>query len=1136
MAATQELTTVISINARTGNGFSQVGATLTELGTMVDGLSQDLINFGKDSIGVYRDYEKSMKDAEVALSTLYGRGTKELAGVMTQLDASATDWAATTIFHTNDVANAISEAAHAGWDYNQIMSGLPAAMQLAQAGGLDLSEAVNYIVKSTNAAGVEFGDMADFIDLWTFAANSSASTIGEFGDAMLRMGSTMRFAGSTEELMTLIAVTANAGSVGSEAGTMIRNSMMRLIAPTDKAKDAMALLGATSEETASLMDDQALAAANAELAAHGFSAYSADTGELKNILDIYRELYVALGEIAGGYENIDRNQDALQILAAIFPTRTITEALTLLRGASEEYDGLYESMMNGDAAGYGEYAAETQMDSLYGRIETFYSKVERLKQLTGEELSGPLGDVLGGLGDFVDSISELDEDKFSMLMRAVEGVAAAGPAFLALGAGFRFIGALGTPVGSAATLITALVSLGLVLEKASEIRFESNFGDMELDLDALKANVDNLTTDAEQQVATIEEYVTRISELSEDYKTAMTAFSTDLSTYVLTGKELTAEEKDSLLKYGESITDTVIEGINTRKESSLTFLNAITPDADSMTEEEFAAYNDMYGWLTEYFGGLQTEAEGIGTQLQQAILDGLDDDGVIDEKERSIIQKYTDMLNRIESTISQADYYSELEKAGRISEDSLEEYMDYLGENHEQRVEEMNAAYDSQIGFARAAYEDELGRRVSDEEWQQTDQYKLYQDARQEGIGQIDSQTAELARTAVESLMRDSDMTDTWSFLERVSQEAPRDKSGYIALTNEDWMRYFAEGAIPENFMSDISTLEGSSRLYAGMLKDWQNDPAISALYNMFGGTSDIVEIAGRARQFQESLPGSTSNDRFGYYVGDDGLEHTALQTYGYQYTQPSEVATDTGGQVTYTAPIGPVQVPAQLYSDGSLESTMAASPVPVPIEPYTEGMDGVSALQDQGVEVQVGGNTEQLQATIDGADGQNLMAYVDGDVSDLSMRITDQNGKTLVENVTGNAAMLASVINSYNGRTITVNVTGRKLFAEGGRATSASVFGEAGPEWAIPEEHSARTADLLNAARAASGFTWPELLERYGGLNAGTNRGNTTLVYSPIINAADATGVDAALQEDKKRLDAWYEEKQMRDEMEVYQ
>ena len=110
----QTLQTTILINAELGNGFSKVGATLTELGSLANSMSDKLIDFGKESVDVYRNYEKSMKDAEVALSTTYGRNTSELSGVMKNLDASATEWAATTIFHTDDVADAISNAAHAG--------------------------------------------------------------------------------------------------------------------------------------------------------------------------------------------------------------------------------------------------------------------------------------------------------------------------------------------------------------------------------------------------------------------------------------------------------------------------------------------------------------------------------------------------------------------------------------------------------------------------------------------------------------------------------------------------------------------------------------------------------------------------------------------------------------------------------------------------------------------------------------------------------------------------------------------------------------------------------------------------------------------------------------------------------------
>ena len=146
-----------------------------------------------------------------------------------------------------------------------------------------------------------------------------------------------------------------------------------------------------------------------------------------------------------------------------------------------------------------------------------------------------------------------------------------------------------------------------------------------------------------------------------------------------------------------------------------------------------------------------------------------------------------------------------------------------------------------------------------------------------------------------------------------------------------------------------------------------------------------------------------------------------------------------------------------------------------------------------------------------------------------------DEDGQTLTEYVTGNTSRLAAAIAAYEGRTITVNIAGNRLFASGGRATTASIFGEAGPEWAIPEKHNERTAQLLNAAREASGFTWPDLLARFGGFNSNPQPTPATIIYSPVINAADASGVDKVLREDKTRLERWFEERKMREEMEVY-
>ena len=77
------------------------------------------------------------------------------------------------------------------------------------------------------------------------------------------------------------------------------------------------------------------------------------------------------------------------------------------------------------------------------------------------------------------------------------------------------------------------------------------------------------------------------------------------------------------------------------------------------------------------------------------------------------------------------------------------------------------------------------------------------------------------------------------------------------------------------------------------------------------------------------------------------------------------------------------------------------------------------------------------------------------------------------------------------------------------------------------------RTASLLDAARQASGFSWPELLAMSGGLNADAGHAPTQIVYSPTIIANDATGVELA--EDKERLDRWWTARQLREDIAVY-
>lgn len=1234
--ASQTLETVIAINARVGNGFSQVGATLTELGSMVNGISQQLINFGKDSVNVYREYEKSMADAQVALSTTYGRGTQQLNTVMSQLDVAATEWAATTIFHTNDVANAISEAAHAGWDFDQIMSGIPAAMQLAQAGGLDLSEAVNYIVKSTNAAGIGFEDMGHFIDLWAFAANSSASTIGEFGDAMLRMGSTMRFAGNTEELMTLIAVTANAGSVGSEAGTMIRNSMMRLITPTDKAGKAMAQLGATSTETAAILGDEALAAANAELAAHGFSAFYQDgpqKGQMKNVLDIYRELYVALGDIAGGYENIDRNGDTLGVLSAIFPTRTITEALTLLRGAAEGYDGLYEAMRGGDAEGYGQYAAETMMDTLDGKIETFESKVERLKQLVGEELSGQVESATGFIGGLVDKIAELPEEQLSALVAGLEVIAAAGPGLMLAGGAFRMIGYLLTPAGGIGMGLIALTSAAAAIKQLEDADFAKNFGNLELDTQGIQSYVKILGDDFKAAYTEVDGFKTALDNAVASYQTASTTFSATLFQDMITNTKLAETDKQQLQQLGIDMYTAVQEAITNSTAASMSYWQTLF--GGDGTAEYDPAYAQIIELTNQAYEDALAEASSISDGLRAAMTSAFADGQISNDEYQNILsymRSYNDAIARAAAEAqSEEDYIkmgkwlkqaqgASLEDIQTLATTATSERDQILADQEDRfQTEYFRAQYrgaDAEtLARAEALHQQEQMRVNSaydeflltlwDSQIQQSGQGKNYAAlagyAQQYMTGELTADTimsmikdnmggsiyagdagwtpsmkntdrAQLGRMMgymIGSMGGDSGVQERIAYYEEIGDQAMAGRLRQM-YAMEQLVNGFGQSNVLEkpawdilNLVDDYTNTNQSDHIPNGIRRkdtdalllggtDYSTEIArrtIAAIGDGKGSMSAYFDAVGQS--VQEGTVRAISGADLSRGAGREldnmlnrlsaayDLERVLADSTSYLAQEGNAYRYDFAmwdllyGEASSHAEDYKITVPVEPdFQEGEMPDI---EPIAVPIQPKVEGEDAMTSLQDQGVTVDVGADATELTATIDGADGQTLMEYVSGDATGLSMTITGQDGRVLTENVTGNAASLAAIISSYNGRTITVNITGRKLFAEGGRATSASIFGEAGPEWAIPEEHSERTAALLNAAREASGFTWPDILARFGGLNSNPDNQPTTIIYSPTINAADATGVDQVLQEDKKRLDKWYEEKKMRDQVEVY-
>jgi len=1161
----QTLETIIAINATIGNGFSEIGATLTALGSQIDGISEKLIGFGKDSLKTYEDYEKNMAEARVALATVYGKDTKELDQVMKSLDESAREWASTTIFHTDDVGNAITEAARAGWDYNMIMSGIPVAMQLAQAGSIDLSDAIYYITEAAKAGGIAFEDLGSFVDMWAYTANSSNGSIETFGDTMLRLGSVMQFAGSREELLSLIAIMHDTGTEGSTAATLLRTAMMNILAPSGTAGAVLEQLGATEEEIESIRQDASKLEALEILGEHGFSAFD-DKGQAKPILETFRDLRDALADIAGGYDLIDKNETTLGVLGTIFGKRGITGALNIMN-MLEHAEDLQQQLLNGDAAGYGEYAAGTMMDTLYGSIETWESKVENLELRTGEALAAQVQPVLETVGGIADSIANLDTGTFNALVSGLEIIAAAGPGLIAAGGAFRLIGYALTPAGGTGLGLTALVAAAAAINELEEADFAAQFGDLELDSSQIQNYVQKLGDDFKSAYANVDEFSRALNEAVEQYQTTSSSFKENLISDMLTGVEIKegSEEYNKLVNMGSQMQTAIEQGI--RNGYGATMESVTQTFGDSADEIDNGVWGQIISVLEQGMEQELGEARSLGQRLRDAMMEAFKD-GRLNGDEIANIQSIIDEQNELLARQQDREHYLERQ---RILRNAQTLGLDAIREASDQVEKERDAEWETLMDRQTADYYDvatwydqaiKNGLEIPEIEkgangqYYATGNYKVATEADKEiGLAEL-AQRQEAERYRWSTNFNDfimglwtegitsSNLSGTWTALENLAQSV-QDNGGVITLAESN---AYDEASNPEataqtvRYLEDmIGSLGGYNRLqeYADYYAE-QGDMDTAQQYRLLMTMSDIFSTSGMA---YPQIGPVYSQDQEMRTQGEIERARNDIQN------MRADLASLQGS--------GHLGLPAG-YSDSSaqeieadivvrqneLANLYARNGIEIPVTPYVEGTDAVESLRDQGVQVQVEGDTQQLQATIDGADGQTLMTYVNGDASNLSMSIQDQNGLTLRENVTGDASSLSSIISSYDGRTITVNIRGNnmigsigglKAHATGGRATEASVFAEAGPEWAIPEEHSERTAELLAAASAASGFTWPDIISRFGGFNANPGHVPTTLVYSPTIYAQDADGVEEKLIEDKARLDKWYAEKQMLDQMEVY-
>ena len=1204
----KELTTTVVLNGRATSGFTALADKVTQLGYVISQLGGKVGEWEKESLETYKNYETYMLEAKGAMSAT-AESASELERTYAALEEHAQEWASTTIFHTNDVAKAISEAAHAGWDYEKMLKGIPEAMVLAQAGNTDLSSGLDMLIKTINGTGIAFEDGEKFVDQWVMAANSSATTVSELGEAMEKMGATARFGDSTEELLTMLAVLANTGTVGSAAGTLLRNSMIRLIAPTKNAREAMEGLGVEADEISEAVgsDSETLAEVNEMLSQVGFSAYTGE-GKLKPFLTTFKDLNKALE----GMTEQDRNK----VLSAIFPTRTITGAMALLQAAADDYDGLLAKIT--DSEGYASKIAKIQTSGLMGSEELFKSKWEEFSRKIGEILSDPVESAYDILGGFIDTLNEADPTILAAIAGAATSLAAAGPALITAGIGMKMFSILG-PYGTA--ILAAVVGIGALVgyfTELNKIALENNFGKMALDMDTINEALEGIGDEKAGLLSNLKQFSEEFDTLQQNYDKAAVSLSEGLTSKMIAGTTLTDDDKKKFQQYGEDMITNIQTGITTATAEKMSFVSLLF--GDSNTEEDSnedlannPAYASIISLLKVGMGAAKDRAAELSQELRKALTSAFADDKLTDEELQNI-QSIMDQMNDLMSGLNPSDVERNKMriKSQRVSLESMKEFSEEVNAAKEATFGELDdqmldlqatlqtyydwalqhgqkfinpmtgelvnpaevdinsliAETERQYSTKRAAWEgdyNDILMRGWENALRTSDTGALFRDAEnlmrmaQMGIIAPGAAGNEILRLngnqgmlkrSLEQLAAfydpegNGDVGRGWAEMARLAAEY-RGMEGEENQARADWFERMymmgtfgngtpeayagmmsADAKASQGLYSLVADLFGSSNIAAQQQKifDYYNNELTDAQrafvdqnieqlkneYDLAGIVSDVEGIDQMSPKAAEWLAAYRLGIRPGEF---EEYRITPEAKYGRAMEQAQDAVAQ---QYAYIQSLQEKQGKIAGEIDAANQRMEANNYGITDAGGYHRDwtkVNGEGGLEDQKVEV---------DAEIEAAMAE--LEKLQGELDELSAHPPID--------VNAEAKLDSSAVDDwvppdkyawvyYKAKDETGEGEGEGGFAEGGRADTPSLFGEAGPEWAIPEAHTQRTADLLRAAAAASGFTWGELLATNGGLNAGGGISVNIQSYSPVINANDATGVADELAKDKARLGA---------------
>ena len=318
------------------------------------------------AVDVGANFEKSMSKVQA----ISGATGEELSA----LEQAAKNMGASTSKTASESADALSYMALAGWNTQEMLTGLEPILRASEAGEMDLARCSDLVTDSMSAMGVSVNDLSHYLDVVAAAQSNSNTSMEQLLEAFIECGgSAHNFGLNVEDLSTILGVMANRGIKGAEAGTALNSIFVNMLGSTAKTAAAMDTLNL------SLYDD---------------------SGAMKDMTEVLKEMGGALESAT------DEQRNNLE--AMLGGKTQITALQAMVNGLNGEYDSLSDSLYNCNGALMN--TAKTMQDNLLGNVTAMQSALEGLGNEVYSYLEEPLKSAVQAatreIGNLSDSVTD----------------------------------------------------------------------------------------------------------------------------------------------------------------------------------------------------------------------------------------------------------------------------------------------------------------------------------------------------------------------------------------------------------------------------------------------------------------------------------------------------------------------------------------------------------------------------------------------------------------------------------------------------------------------------------------------------------------------------------------------------------